>query len=164
MAEYVLVENGSVVETHDFLPKSWRNVSGLNLLANEVPALIALGWYPVVKQTVSYNSDTQRVVRHDYVINQDSVTEIPVVEDKPPEETHSDELKKEFFMLDLRRQRNQLLADSDWTQLPDCVLSEEKKEQYRFYRQLLRDLPNQYIGASFQNLTLMNITWPDLPL
>ena len=67
-------------------------------------------------------------------------------------------------MLDLRRQRNQLLADSDWTQLPDCVLSEEKKEQYRFYRQLLRDLPNQYIGASFQNLTLMNITWPDLPL
>ena len=110
MAEYVLVENGSVVETHDFLPKSWRNVSGLNLLANEVPALIALGWYPVVKQTVSYNSDTQRVVRHDYVINQDSVTEIPVVEDKPPEETHSDELKKGIFYVRFEKTKKSAIS------------------------------------------------------
>lgn len=39
-----------------------------------------------------------------------------------------------------RRQRDQLLAASDWTQLPDAPLDEESRGQWLAYRQALRDL------------------------
>jgi hypothetical protein len=38
--------------------------------------------------------------------------------------------------------RNHLLTTSDWTQLPDSPLTEEQKQAWREYRQLLRDLPD----------------------
>jgi hypothetical protein len=38
--------------------------------------------------------------------------------------------------------RDQKLLDSDWTQLNDSPLTEEKKEEWRVYRQELRDLPD----------------------
>jgi hypothetical protein len=41
----------------------------------------------------------------------------------------------------VRTQRNKLLTESDWTQLPDVPLTEEKKGEWRTYRQALRDLP-----------------------
>lgn len=58
--------------------------------------------------------------------------------------------------LDLvRTRRNEMLVSSDWTQLPDSPLSEEEREQWRVYRQALRD-----ITESFQ----WNITkWPETP-
>jgi len=40
----------------------------------------------------------------------------------------------------LRIRRNTKLVDSDWTQLPDVPLLEEKKEEWREYRQKLRDI------------------------
>lgn len=46
-----------------------------------------------------------------------------------------------------RLQRDQLLADSDWTQLPDVPLA--TKEAWATYRQALRDLPE-------------HPNWPDL--
>lgn len=39
-----------------------------------------------------------------------------------------------------RRRRDQLLAGSDWTQLPDAPLTEDEKADWRDYRQSLRDL------------------------
>lgn len=39
-----------------------------------------------------------------------------------------------------RRRRDQLLAASDWTQLPDSPLSEEERAEWAVYRQALRDL------------------------
>lgn len=42
----------------------------------------------------------------------------------------------------VREQRNQLLKDSDWTQISDYDLGLENKEQWATYRQELRDLPN----------------------
>ena len=43
----------------------------------------------------------------------------------------------------LRTQRNQLLQQSDWTQLQDAHLSAEKKSAWADYRQALRDLPDE---------------------
>jgi hypothetical protein len=40
-----------------------------------------------------------------------------------------------------RNARNQLLAESDWTQMADCELSDEKKADWKVYRKALRDLP-----------------------
>lgn len=50
-------------------------------------------------------------------------------------------------------QRNQLLNQSDWTQLPDVTLA--TKEVWAAYRQLLRDITLQ--SDPF------NITWPTPP-
>ena len=39
-----------------------------------------------------------------------------------------------------RKVRNGLLADSDWTVMPDSPLSESKQTEWKTYRQKLRDL------------------------
>ena len=39
-----------------------------------------------------------------------------------------------------RRRRDQLLAASDWTQLPDSPLSVDDRSEWAIYRQALRDL------------------------
>lgn len=52
----------------------------------------------------------------------------------------------------IREIRNMLLLNSDWTQLPDSPLSEEKKQLWKQYRQALRDMP-----ASSDTI------WPERP-
>tara|TARA_Y100000296_G_C5058884_1_gene198729 strand:+ start:302 stop:709 length:408 start_codon:yes stop_codon:yes gene_type:complete len=42
----------------------------------------------------------------------------------------------------LRGQRKKLLEESDWTTLPDSPLNEDKKEEWKTYRQQLRDITN----------------------
>jgi hypothetical protein len=56
--------------------------------------------------------------------------------------------------ISVRAQRDQLLASSDWTQLPDVPL--ETKQAWAAYRQELRDIPAQS-GYPF------NIVWPTPP-
>lgn len=53
-----------------------------------------------------------------------------------------------------RLKRNNLLVESDWTQLPDVPLT--NKDQWAIYRQQLRDITTQS-GYPF------NVIWPDLP-
>lgn len=43
----------------------------------------------------------------------------------------------------IREKRNQLLRESDWTQVPDAPFNVEEKEAIRLYRQQLRDIPQQ---------------------
>lgn len=52
------------------------------------------------------------------------------------------------------QERNRLLKDSDWTQLPDSPLSTEKKTEWATYRQVLRDMPAQegFPGINFPDL------------
>ena len=40
-----------------------------------------------------------------------------------------------------RATRNELLASSDWTQMPDSPLTDEAKTSWATYRSSLRDLP-----------------------
>lgn len=44
---------------------------------------------------------------------------------------------------EVRAKRDELLNETDWTQMADTALSEEKQEDYRIYRQALRDIPEQ---------------------
>ena len=41
-----------------------------------------------------------------------------------------------------RATRNELLASSDWTQMPDSPLTDEAKTSWATYRSALRDLPS----------------------
>ena len=54
----------------------------------------------------------------------------------------------------LRSVRNELLQQSDWTQLPD--VSAEIKTLYQTYRQELRDLPANTTDP-------FNVSWPKIP-
>jgi len=49
-------------------------------------------------------------------------------------------LKAKQFKSLLRPERNRMLAASDWTQLNDAPLSEDKRAAWSAYRQDLRDL------------------------
>jgi hypothetical protein len=42
----------------------------------------------------------------------------------------------------LRSERNSLLIDSDWTDLPSSPLTDEKKSEWQTYRTNLRDITN----------------------
>jgi hypothetical protein len=61
---------------------------------------------------------------------------------------------------DIRIQRNQLLAQCDWTVLMDTPMIEHLRNAWKNYRQQLRDLPNT-LDASGADLT--NVTWPNPP-
>lgn len=55
----------------------------------------------------------------------------------------------------VRTERNKKLSDSDWTQLPDCPLTNTKQTQWATYRQALRDITSQ--------TDPFNIVWPQEP-
>ena len=66
-------------------------------------------------------------------------------------------------MVELRKQRNAKLAETDYLALSDVTLSADMKT----YRQALRDLPAHANGkdAAFDSdgITLKNVTWPTKP-
>ena len=57
----------------------------------------------------------------------------------------------EYADLSARDKRNQLLTDSDWTQLPDTRLSTEERTAWADYREQLR------------SVNLLNPIWPQRP-
>ena len=64
----------------------------------------------------------------------------------------------------LRKQRNALLTESDWTQTSDNALSSDKKTEWETYRQALRDLPAKAkpkLSDDAQSIT--NVTFPTKP-
>jgi len=62
-------------------------------------------------------------------------------------------------MSQLRRERDEKLAASDWTQAPDhsSPLTDAKKAEWATYRQSLRDLPTTADMIAWPNV------WPTEP-
>jgi predicted outer membrane protein len=58
----------------------------------------------------------------------------------------------------LREQRNQLLAQSDWMAVSDRTMTQAQID----YRQALRDLPETADPQLDENGQLTNVTWPSL--
>jgi hypothetical protein len=68
----------------------------------------------------------------------------------------------------VREHRNKLLTECDWTQALDAPLTEEKKAEWRTYRQALRDVPlqeeNQPEMPPYPEfITMEDVTWPTPP-
>lgn len=59
----------------------------------------------------------------------------------------------EILVARMRHQRNRLLSESDWTQLPDAPVD---RDAWATYRQALRDFPDTWVPASIA-------TFPDQP-
>ena len=61
----------------------------------------------------------------------------------------------------LRNQRDSLLMQSDWRMNEDYPYAD--KEQWKTYRQALRDLPANSNPELDENGNLTNVTWPERP-
>lgn len=48
---------------------------------------------------------------------------------------------------EIRQKRNELLFESDWTQLLDSPLTEQQKVEWTIYRQQLRNLPEIFVNC-----------------
>jgi len=57
---------------------------------------------------------------------------------------------------DILAQRNDLLKETDWTQLPDVELTVEQVAQMREYRQKLRDITKNYTNPE-------DVVFPEKP-
>ena len=60
---------------------------------------------------------------------------------------------------DIRRERDRLLTNSDWTQGGDTPLASDKKTAWATYRTKLRDVPKDQKDKT----TYASITWPSEP-
>lgn len=67
------------------------------------------------------------------------------------------------FWSEFRRARNKRLAWSDWSQLSDVSLTDEKKELWVDYRQKLRDLTNVIEDPKPLVLDFYHPDWPEMP-
>lgn len=73
--------------------------------------------------------------------------------------------KSETKLLMLRNIRNQLLEESDWTQMSDSQLSSEKKTEWQKYRQELRDITKKFssIDEKDESGNATGFKFPDKP-
>lgn len=71
-------------------------------------------------------------------------------------QSNIDALENDFIWAKFRRQRDALLANTDWTQSPDSPLTDDQKASWRTYRQALRDLPANTTDPA-------NPIWPSKP-
>lgn len=65
----------------------------------------------------------------------------------------------EMMITSIRAERDKLLYQSDWTQLPDAPLTAEEKLLWNNYRQALRDIPNNITTEKSPE----DILWPTAP-
>ena len=65
----------------------------------------------------------------------------------------------QVFLRDLRATRGTLLLSSDWTQVNDSPLTDEKKLEWAVYREALRDVPenNTHVTSTDE------VSWPTEP-
>jgi len=146
---YSYVENGVIIENNKPLPTIWANVSNFHLL--DVETLKNYGWYKYTFVPADIQSN-QRSDGSYCEIKNDEVFEYQTVREKTQEEI-SEEFGSQWE--NVRANRNKLLSESDWTQIIDSPFTDEQKEEWKLYRQLLRDITLQ--SDPF------NISWPVKP-
>ena len=79
MANYAYVQNNVPIEFYDLLPKSWKNVSGLNNIKDE-EYLKSIGWYKIIKNEINYDNSCERIISYNYTFENNNVYETPLLE------------------------------------------------------------------------------------
>ena len=92
---------------------------------------------------------------HDYIISEEDVENKTVVDgvltSVPSEVVEQKEISRAWY--NLRKERNYLLSECDWTQVPDAPVD---AAAWAVYRQQLRDLPANTTDPR-------NVVWPEPP-
>lgn len=144
---YCLVENNAIVEGPRGLPRSWRNVSGLNLM--DASGLQSLGWLSVRLE--------EGAVDEKFVGSTFTITPTEVIETKQWRKYTAEEVAENNAQKasQVRSERNKKLADTDWTQGKD--IPDATSAAWAPHRQALRDIPQQ---PGFPT----NVVWPVKPV
>jgi hypothetical protein len=158
MVNWAYVENNTIVETFDCLPKNYRNISNLDACESDLLFLKTNGWYKVQRDNIEHDPSTQIIRYGNLTFDGDKVTEPIEIEN-----ISSNDLFNSFIN-SVRELRNKLLQESDFLCL--CDLVTKNGEQYlndvTDYRQQLRDFPNLFENdGTIYNLT--TIKWPIKP-
>lgn len=148
--KYIQVIENQVQGEPSSLPTNFQNISNFYVLPSE--KLIEHGWYPVRLVENPNKTNTTKFVDYTFVVENNEVVQYENIREKTPEEIQ-EETDKQWIKM--RAERNKLLFISDWTQLSDSPLTNEKKQDWQTYRQQLRDVTNQ--------TDPFNIIWPIKP-
>ena len=109
----------------------------------------AIQWQDTTGE-IEYLDSTPNLVINDITPYNQCVTDWEAEKTKEAEaNVYTDEQWQNWF----REIRDELLLDSDWTQVSDNKLSDSKKTEWQTYRQKLRDMPTTKT-ATFQELVL----------
>lgn len=94
-----------------------------------------------------FNLNTQKLIWNSETLSY-SIEELP---------NQTTQITEELLWSRLREERNFRLSSTDWIVLEDSPFTEEKKVEWKTYRQSLRDLPSTIINITD------NILWPEEP-
>lgn len=129
---YALFVNNELVSKHNILPKTWRNISGFNLLnENE---LNAHNWYLLERQNLDYDTETHRVVGYNYNLENNKVIETPIVEEI------SLESAKQKKLIQLEKWYNTQINNGFEYEGDFYKLNDSAQITYANYQQLLDNL------------------------
>lgn len=145
---YCYVENNTIVEGPRGLPRSWRNISGLDMM--DADGLRAIGWFPV---RLDEGAVDEKFVGSMFIIHTNEVVEMKLWSKYTADEKA--EMDRQAASA-IRAERNTKLTECDWTQLNDTPLDNPSKVAWTNYRQALRDIPTQ---SGFPH----NVIWPVKP-
>jgi hypothetical protein len=101
MANFVLIENNEIVEYHDLLPKTWRNISGLNLAQDDEGFLNSLGWYKVTKVELFPIEGQQYIDGYTYTFENNLVYETPIIKNSEIPAPEPEKTPEELFNIAL---------------------------------------------------------------
>lgn len=135
---YAQVTNGEITRINISLPTSIGNTS----IPKGATGLEAFGLYPIVGDEPSH-TEQQRVAGPQYVFDGTQVNRVFTVEAIPDSEKAGQ----------VRAERDDLLKQTDWTQVNDAPVD---KTAWATYRQALRDITAQ---DGFPH----SVTWPAKP-
>ena len=149
--KYAIVQN-SIIQTTGTLQELFPNVSISTLgveedFLTENFAVKIVDWLDFIPET-----ETLKVVEP-YIL-ENKVYSVQIAQKSPQELVDYEAQLLAAKETEVRLQRNQLLKDSDWTQIADAPVD---KTAWATYRQALRDITQQ-TGFPF------NTVFPELPV
>lgn len=159
MAEWIIVEDGNIVDKQNFLPEAWRNISNFNAITDE-EYLNSLGWYRTVKNKPQYNEAIQYLEESNVEFIDGVATQNYVIKEKTNEEP--EDPQKIIFDREwnnVREKRDQLMSEFEWRyfryerQTRLNLQVSDQLENLDKYMQDLADITKQ--GDPF------NIIWPE---
>ena len=146
-----------IVTTDNHITIGYTGITGIRTDMSWVPSDVIEVWWDGESGTIEYNDGKPMVgiTSLPSIYNQAKI-DWQYVWDKFPENATSE---KRCYKL-LRSLRDQKLRMSDWTQFNDSPLTDAKKDEWKTYRQALRDITS---SQPTPNIKLSNITWPTEP-
>ena len=164
MANYAHVENNEIVGVYDNLPANWRNVSNFYALPENI--LETLGWYKLVKQIPTFDSETQKLSDPVHYFDNGTAYETFNVVSKGLPPTPSEEqvyLEQQRKLNDqwilVRALRDEKMKDFEWRytryerHLRLGLTQIDTLESLDLYMQQLADITNQEDP--------FNLIWPE---